>query len=583
MLVGDVGECLGRAVVGAVRAALATEITPEQALIRPSNPDRGADYQSNVAMSLAKKLGRPSREIAEAIAAEFDGAGMVDEPIVAGPGFVNFTLRRDWLQAQMTALSNDERLGVPLIDQPGRVVVDYSGPNVAKEMHVGHLRSTIIGDAVVRVREFIGHQVIRRNHLGDWGTPFGMLIEHLVDEGWGETTGSASEHSIGDLNDFYQKARKKFDADPDFAERARRRVVALQGGDEATLHLWRQLVAESQRHFEMVYRALGVKLTAQDSYGESYYNPYLTATVTELLDKGLARVSDGALCAFPPGFLGREGEPVPIIIRKSDGGYTYGTTDLAGIRYWTREHDATDLVYVIGAPQRQHLAMVFATSTQAGWLDEDHRAVHVSFGSVLGTDGRMLRTRSGDSVKLSELLDEAVDRAAVVVAERSELDDTARAEVARAVGIGAVKYADLSSARDKDYVFAWDKMLAMEGNTSVYLQYANARIRSILRRAGDTEPARADVHLDEPAERALAIALLRLPAAIDTTERALAPHTLCGYLYDLATAFSGFYEKCPVLSAPADIRASRLALAQLTSRALVLGLDLLGIEAPEKL
>jgi len=588
VVVGDVGEHLERMVADAVRVALDVEITPEQALMRPSIPERGGDYQCNAAMSLAKRLGRPSREIGDAIAAAIDPAGVIEAPTVGGPGFVNLRLRTEWLGTQLTGLTGDDRLGVPPAAKPERVVVDYSGPNVAKEMHVGHLRATIIGDAIVRVKEFGGHEVIRRNHLGDWGTPFGMLIEHLVDEGWtaGDGGVGGAEHSISDLNGFYQKARKKFDADTDFAERARRRVVALQGGDEPTLALWRMLVAESQRHFEVVYRALGVKLTADDSYGESFYNPFLAATVSELERDGLARISDGALCAFPDGFAGREGEPAPIIVRKSDGGYTYGTTDLAATRYWTRDRDVADLVYVIGAPQRQHLAMVFATSTDAGWLDDTHRAVHVSFGSVLGADGRMLRTRSGDSVKLIELLDEAVERAASVIAERSELDEDARAGVARAVGIGAVKYADLSSARDKDYVFAWDRMLAMEGNTSVYLQYANARIRSILRRA-DAAGARAgtEIEVREPAERALAIALLRLPAAVAATDRGHAPHTLCGYLYELATAFSGFYENCPILASTTSERerASRLALAALTSRVLVLGLGLLGIEAPEKL
>lgn len=586
MLVGDVGEHLERMVADAVRTAVDVEITPDQALVRPSNPERGGDYQSNAAMSLAKRLGRPSREIGEAIAAAIDPAGVIETPTVGGPGFVNLRLRADWLDGQLTALTDDERLGVPVAESPRRVVVDYSGPNVAKEMHVGHLRSTIIGDAIVRLREFLGHEVIRRNHLGDWGTPFGMLIEHMVDDGWTPDDRARATHSISDLNGFYQKARKKFDADAEFAERARRRVVALQGGDESTLELWRMLVEESQRHFEMVYRSLGVKLDAADSYGESFYNPFLADTVSELERDGLVRESDGALCAFPDGFAGREGEPVPIIVRKSDGGYTYGTTDLAGARYWARDRDATDLIYVIGAPQRQHLAMVFATATEAGWLDEAHRAVHVSFGSVLGADGRMLRTRSGDSVRLIELLDEAVERAAAVIAERSELPEADRADVARAVGIGAVKYADLSSARDKDYVFAWDRMLAMEGNTSVYLQYANARIRSILRRA-DAAGARAGstIALREPAERTLAIALLRLPAAIETTDRAHSPHTLCVYLYELASAFSGFYENCPILAETTtdEDRASRLALATLTSRALVLGLGLLGIEAPEKL
>ncbi len=584
MQVGDVGEDLASMVVDAVRAALNVVITADQALVRPSNLERGGDYQSNVAMSLAKRLGRPSREIGTAIAGAIDGTGMVEAPTVSGPGFINLRLRTDWLDAHVTGLIGDDRLGIPVAERPRRVVVDYSGPNVAKEMHVGHLRATIIGDAIVRVHEFLGQEVIRRNHLGDWGTPFGMLIEHLVDEGW--VAGDDRRHSISDLNGFYQRARKKFDSDPDFVERARRRVVALQGGDEATLALWRMLVAESQRHFEMVYDALGVKLTAEDSYGESFYNTFLSDTVAELVRDGLVRESNGALCAFPEGFIGRDDQPVPIIVRKSGGGYTYGATDLAAVRYWTRERNANDLVYVIGVPQRQHLAMVFATSTDAGWLDDTHRAVHVSFGSVLGADGRMLRTRSGDSVKLIELLDEAVERAGALIQDRPELDEADRAGVARAVGIGAVKYADLSSARDKDYVFAWDRMLAMEGNTSVYLQYANARIRSLLRRAGTAEAMTGSaVALEEPAERALAVTLLRLPAAVAATDRNYAPHVLCVYLYELAAAFSAFYESCPILAdtTTEDQRASRLVLASLVSRALVLGLDLLGIDAPERL
>lgn len=367
MQVGDVGEHLAQMVAGAVRSALDVEITPAEALVRPSTPERGGDYQANVAMSLAKRLGRSSRDIGDAIAAAIDPGEVIEPPTVAGPGFINMRLRAGWIDRQLTGLLGDDRLGVPVAEQPRRVVVDYSGPNVAKEMHVGHLRSTIIGDALVRLREFLGHEVVRRNHLGDWGTPFGMLIEHLVDEGWTAGDGEAGGEglSISDLNGFYQKARKKFDADPEFAERARRRVVALQGGDRAALTLWRMLVAESQRHFETVYRALGVKVTTADSYGESFYNPFLADTVAELQRGGLVRESDGALCAFPDGFTGREGEPVPIIVRKSDGGYTYGTTDLAGVRYWTRDRAAQDLVYVIGAPQRQHLAMVFATSTDA--------------------------------------------------------------------------------------------------------------------------------------------------------------------------------------------------------------------------
>ncbi|WP_158841158.1 arginine--tRNA ligase [Saccharothrix deserti] len=583
MLGGDVGLELGLRVANALKAALDVEITPVEALIRPSAPGRGADYQCNVAMSLAKRLGRPPRDVATAIVDHLDAADVVEPPEVAGPGFVNFTLRREWLQEQTARLLGDERLGVPTAPadrtRPKRYAIDYGSPNVAKEMHVGHLRSSIIGDAVVRLLEFAGHEVIRHNHLGDWGTPFGMLIEHMVDQGW-----TAADHTISDLNGFYQQARKKFDADPEFADRARRRVVALQSGDETTLALWRGLVEESERHFAAVYELLGVKLTADDYYGESFYNPFLADVVQELEAKGLTSVSDGAVCVFPPGFTNREGEPLPLIVRKSDGGYGYASTDLATVRYWTRERGATDLLYVVGTPQAQHFRMVFATAHAAGWLGDEHRAVHIGFGSILGEDGKVLRTRAGGSVKLVDLLREAVDRSTAVMAERSKLDSARQEAVSRAVGIGAVKYADLSNDREKDYVFAWDRMLAMEGNTSVYLQYANARALSVVARVGREAEPGTPVALAEAAERALAVKILQLPAALTTATEEYAPHKLCTHLYETAVAFSAFWENCPIAKAPDErTRMSRLVLAQLTSRVLVLGLALLGIEAPDQL
>jgi arginyl-tRNA synthetase len=455
---------------------------------------------------------------------------------------------------------------VPPADAPRRVAIDLSSPNVAKEMHIGHIRSTIIGDALVRVLRFAGHEVIPHNHLGDWGTPFGMLIEHLIDRGFG------ADHKISDLNVFYQEARKKFDADPDFAGRCRRRVVLLQSGDSQTLALWRDLVDESTRHFEEAYALLGVGLTAADSYGESFYNPLLAETVEELEHKGLTRLSEGALCVFPAGFTNRDGDPLPLIMRKSDGGYGYDSTDLATVRYWRRDRQVTDLLYVVGNPQSQHFQMVFTASRAAGWLDDEHRAVHIGFGSILGEDGKTIRTRAGGSVKLIELLHEAVDRAAAVVRTRSELSDAEQADVARAVGIGAVKYADLCNDREKDYLFSWEKMLAMDGNTAVYLQYANARVQSILRQAG--APG-TKIMLTEPAERDLALRLAQFPAAVRTTVELYAPHKLTTYLYELASSLSSFYEP--------DIQASRLALITLVSRALTLGLDLLGIEAPPRL
>ena len=573
----------------AIAAAFGAEHAGVDPVLRRSQQDRFGDYQANVAMGLARVLGSSPRQVATTIVEHLDLADVCDEVEVAGPGFVNLTLSSGFLGASLAEVERDERLGVEATRRPETVVVDYSGPNVAKEMHVGHLRSTVIGDALVRVLELVGHRVVRQNHLGDWGTPFGMLIEHLVDLG---AEGSAERLSIGDLDAFYRQAREKFDADRSFAERARRRVVALQGGDETTLRLWHLLVEESKRHFEAAYRVLGVTLTDADARGESFYNPLLDETVAELEAKGLLRVDEGALCAFPPGFTRRDGAPLPLIVRKSDGGYGYDATDLAAVRFRVRDLDARRLVYVVDARQSQHFAMVFAVAAQAGWLGEGRRAEHVAFGSVLGADLRPFKTRSGDTVKLIDLLAEAVERAAAVVAQKSpELDAATREDVARAVGIGAVKYADLANDRLRDYVFDWDRMLAMDGNTAPYLQYAHARICSIFRRAGgDGTPAEAGglggrpIVLGERAERALAIELLSFDEAVQNTAVLLQPHRLCTYLFDLAGAFTSFYEQVPVLRAEAPVqRSSRLALCALAARVLESGLGLLGIEAPDRM
>jgi arginyl-tRNA synthetase len=500
---------------------------------------------------------------------------------VSGPGFVNLTLRADALAARLGDMLADARLGVAPAAAPETVVVDYSAPNIAKEMHVGHLRSTIIGDAIVRLLAFQDHRVIRQNHVGDWGTPFGMLIEHLRDE---HAEGRAA--SVAELVGFYQAARARFDGDPAFADRARHRVVLLQADDPETLALWRRLVDLSVAHFSALYETLGVTLRPDDVAGESRYNAALPAVVADLERLGLARPSEGAICVFLPGFTGRDGEPLPLMVRKQDGGYTYATTDLAALRHRVEGLGARRIVYVVGAPQAQHLAMVFETARRAGWADAAVRLEHVAFGSVLGKDKKMLKTRAGDSVRLAELLDEAVERAAAVVEQKSpDLDPETRRRIARAVGIGAVKYADLSSDRIKDYVFDWDRMLALDGNTAPYLMYANTRIRSILRRAGtsESEVAAGAVRIDDPAERALALELLEFPSAIEKTAETLQPHRICGALYAIATAFMTFYERCPVLQADAATRASRLALCALTARVLAQGLELLGIETPEQL
>ena len=546
-----------------------------------------ADYQVNGSMALARKTGRPPRDLAEDLIDRVDLTGIAHPPEIAGPGFINVTLQDAFLARGLAETAADPCLGVTAATTPGTVVVDYSAPNVAKEMHVGHLRSTIIGDALVRVQEFVGHRVIRQNHLGDWGTPFGMLIEHLLSVGEDE---ASNELSVGDLGRFYQEARAAFDADPDFADRARRRVVELQAGDPQTLRQWKLLVDESSRYFSSVYQRLGVKLTPEDQAGESMYNSRLADTVAELDRLGLLVESDGALCVFPPGFTTREGNPLPLIVRKSDGGFGYDTTDLAAIRYRLVDLGADHIVYVVGAPQREHLEMIIETARLAGWLAAPARAEHVAFGSVLGADRKMFRTRAGGSIRLVDLLDEAVERAARVVAERGDaLSAEEQAAVSEAVGIGAVKYADLSNDRVKDYVFDWDRMLDFTGNTAPYLQYAHARIRSIFRKAQtqgiDVDPgALAPSDGFHPAERRLALEILSFDGAVHSTEEALQPHRLCTYLFDLASAFTDFYESCPILRAdsPEQLR-SRLFLADLTGRVLVRGLDLLGIAAPDRM
>jgi arginyl-tRNA synthetase len=565
-------------------AALET-LGPEAAGADPVlRPSQRADYQANVAMALAKKAGRQPRELAQDLVDAVELGDVCAEVEIAGPGFINLTLRDDFLVASLDDLRSPTR-GVRLTTTPETVVVDYSAPNVAKEMHVGHLRSTIIGDAIARILKFCGNDVIRHNHIGDWGTPFGMLIEHLLDLGEDE---AIHELSVTDLNSFYQEARKKFDADPGFADRARQRVVELQAGDAETLRLWTLLVDHSQRYFTTIYEALGVTLTSDDYRGESVYNDDLSVVIDELDAKGILVTDDGARCVFPPGFTNRDGDPFPLIVQKSDGGFGYAATDLAALRHRIDDLDATRVIYVVGAPQADHLAMVFAVAEMAGWLVAPVRAEHVSFGSVLGADGKMFRTRAGETVKLADLVTEAGDRAlAVVQAKNPDLPSDEMHAVARAVGTGAIKYADLSTDRVQDYVFDWDRMLALNGNTAPYLQYAHARVRSIFRRAGLDDPTDADplhVQITDPTERALITKLLAYDGVVQSVVETLLPHRLCTYLFELAQAFTGFYERCPVLKAASpELRASRLDLCDLTASVLASGLDLLGIEAPDRI
>lgn len=574
---------LAARVQAAISAAFGPSYADTDPVIRPS---QFADLQANVALPLAKKLGRKPREVAEEITANLDTAGVVSDVQVSGPGFINLTLSDGWIAGEAQRALEDERLAVPLADKPQKVVVEYSSPNVAKEMHVGHLRTTIVGDAIARILAFLGHEVVRDNHVGDWGTPFGMLIEHLLD--LGEDAAARDDSSVSDLTAFYQAAREKFDGDEAFADRSRRRVVALQAGDAETLRLWNVLVEVSKRYFNSVYGRLGVTLTDDDIKGESYYNDLLAPTARELEDKGIAVISDGALCAFPPGFTGREGEPLPVIIRKSDGGYNYSTTDLATIRYRVDTEHVDRMVYVVGAPQSLHFQMVFAVARMAGWLNDEVKAEHAQIGNVLGTDGKILRTRAGGTVKLSELLDEAVERAGAVFDEIQHdepFDDATRAGIVQAVGMGAVKYADLSVARDSEYTFDFDRMISFNGKTGPYLQYATARIRSIFRKGGlAPEDATGPITLTHPAERALALELLGFGAVLKQAGETAEPHRLASYVYSVADAYTTFYENCPVLKAPdEETRASRLALCAATLRTLVTGLGLLGVPTPERM
>ena len=548
------------------------------AVVRPS--DR-ADAQVNGALALAREVGRQPRELAEHVVSSGALDSVAASTEVAGPGFVNVTFSTSLLNDLLTSMASDPHLGTPQAVTPRTVVIDYSAPNVAKEMHVGHLRSTVIGDALVRMYTAAGHRVIRENHIGDWGRPFGMLIEHLLD--LGEEV-AASGLGQGDLDGFYKAANAKFNESAEFQDRSRQRVVLLQSGDPETHVLWNRLVAMSTEYFNTVYRQLGVLLVDDDLMGESRYQPLMPSTLERLEGSGLMSESDGAKVVFPPGFTNRDGDPLPLIVQARTGGFNYATSDLACVIDRVERLNADLMLYVIGAPQQQHLEMVFAVAKMAGWMPDGVSAVHVAFGNVLGDDKKMLRSRSGESVKLVDLLSEAIDRASAAVEEKNPgLSDAERTAVAQMIGIGAVKYADLSTDRVRDYVFNWDRMLAFDGNTSPYLQYAHARIRSIFRRAAEEQVSVGSIVVEEPAERALGLQLLAYPAALADAIGSNAPHRLCTYLFELAQLFTTFYEHCPVMKSEGDIRGSRLALCDLTARTLSAGLELLGIEAPEQM
>ena len=573
------------AVSGAIDRVL-PELAGADPVVRRSEH---ADFQSNAALALAKRARVRPADLAATVsdALRTDTGTPLAEVTVSGPGFLNLALTDPAIWQQVAGRLAGPRLGIGRPERGRRTVIDYSAPNIAKEMHVGHLRTTIIGDCLARVLGFLGAEVIRQNHLGDWGTQFGMLIQYLDEHPevtWHHDQLTEGTSTVSALDSFYRAARAAFDADSAFAARARARVVALQAGDEATVARWRDIVAESEFAFREIYDRLGVLLEPEDSAGESCYNSWLPDIVQELTGAGMAVESDGALVVFSGEVTGPDGEPVTLMVRKKDGGYGYDTTDLATIRYRVCDLKADRILYVVDSRQALHFRLVFEAARRAGWLTDEIDVTHVAFGTVLGPDGRPFKTRSGGTVKLMDLLDAAVDRARATVAEKAhDLDGNELNRVAEQAGIGAVKYADLSTSRTKDYVFDVERMVSFNGNTGVYLQYAHTRICSILRKAGDTS-AEVDPTLPlDPAERALAFALDAFGDALTEVGRVLEPHRLCGHLYDLAKAFTDFYEACPVLSAAAPVRANRVALCRLTARTLRQGLNLLGIAAPERM
>jgi arginyl-tRNA synthetase len=566
-----------------------TTALPDAAETDPTvhHSDR-ADWQANGILGLAKSLRANPRQLAEQVIDALPTDDVLAGREVSGPGFINLTVTDAAITRQIAARAADPRLGVPTAPHPATTAIDYSQPNIAKEMHVGHLRSTIIGDAIVRILEFGGEKVIRQNHLGDWGTQFGMLIQDLRErpEQLDDPGTDDGQPSMSRLNRLYRGARTRFDADPDFADRARKRVVALQAGDADTIAAWQDIVAESKLYFEAVYTQLGVLLTDDDAVGESFYNPFLTDVCADLERSGVAVRSNGALCVFFDDIKGPDGEPSPLIVQKSDGGYGYATTDLAAIRDRIGSLGASQLLYVVDARQALHFQMVFETARRAGWLPPEIAVQHLAFGTVLGPDGKPFKTRSGETVRLMDLLAEAVGRATTVVREKNpQLTPEELTERAWQVGIGAVKYADLSTSRTRDYVFDVDRMVSLTGDTGVYLQYAYARIQSILRKAADnaTPAAHPDLPL-EPAERALGLLIDEFGDTLALATTTFEPHRLCHYLSSLASAFTTFYDQCPVLKAPSpDIMANRLLICQTTAETLRIGMELVGIATPERL
>ena len=553
-----------------------------EALVRQSGKVQFGDYQANGIMPAAKKLGLNPREFAQSVLDKDELQDIAEKTEIAGPGFINIFLKNTWLAENINRAVQDPKLGVHNPEKQ-TVVVDYSSPNVAKEMHVGHLRSTIIGDAVVRTLEFLGNHVIRANHVGDWGTQFGMLIAYLEKM----ENEHASEMELSDLEAFYRAAKKHYDEDPVFAEKARNYVVKLQSGDEYCRTMWQKLVKITMQQNQHNYDRLNVTLTDKDVMGESLYNPMLPSIVEELKKQGLAVEDDGALVVYLDEFKNKDGDPMGVIVQKKDGGFLYTTTDIAAAKYRYETLKAHRALVFSDTRQSQHMQQAWLITRKAGYVPDSFQLEHKNFGMMLGKDGKPFKTRSGDTVKLADLLDEAIERAGVLISQKSTaLSEQEKADVIEAVGIGSVKYADLSKNRTTDYVFDWDNMLSFEGNTAPYMQYAYTRIRSIFNRSqiALSEVEQAKLSITDEKERALAIKLLQFEEAVQVVGKDGTPHVLCAYLYELAGAFSSFYENCPILNHDdQQVKLSRLKLALLTERTLKQGLDLLGIKTVEKM
>jgi len=571
----------------ALDAAFGEAVAGTDPAIAPTNNPKFGDYQCNVAMSLTKVLKTNPRAIATEILNHLDVGDLCEPPEIAGPGFINLRLKPEYLEGQLSANLGDPRLGIPPTPDPDRAIVDFSSPNIAKEMHVGHLRSTIIGDCIARILEFEGHDVVRLNHVGDWGTQFGMLIAYLREKYPAALT-QADALDLGDLVEFYRQAKQRFDEDDEFKEESRQQVVRLQSGDEDSRRAWELLCEQSRREFQQIYDRLDIELTER---GESFYNPMLPDVVADLERSGLLVEDQGAKCVFLEGFTNKEGESLPLIVQKSNGGYNYATTDLAALRHRIEKEGANRLIYVTDAGQANHFAQVWQVARRAGWIPEEIDVVHVPFGLVKGEDGKKLKTRSGETVRLRDLLEEAVKRAKDDLETR--LEEEGRSEspefvdrVASVVGIDAVKYADLSQNRTSDYIFSYDKMLSLQGNTAPYMLYAYVRIQGISRK-GNIDYGQlggeAKIHLEDEAEFVLAKHLLQLNEAIDGVAEELLPNRLCQYLFELSQKFNQFYDRCPVLKAEEPDRTSRLALCHLTAETLKLGLSLLGLSVLDRM